>query len=86
MSEPDISPIQSPDLPARLRKPRLRRDEASEYLLLMHGVPVAKATLAKWASVGGGPNFEKLGPTPLYSRTELDAWVIAKLTRRQASA
>ena len=55
-------------------------------MLLAHGVPVAKATLVKWATVGGGPDFEKLGATPLYRRTELDAWVKTKLMPRQAAA
>lgn len=73
-------------LPPRLLKPRLRRDEASEYLLLAHGVPVAKATLAKWASVGGGPSFEKIGATPLYSRTSLDTWVEMKIAQSSKPA
>ena len=30
-----------PILPARLQKPRLRREEAAKYLLLRHGLPVA---------------------------------------------
>src|ERR1700694_801794 len=42
-------------------KPRLRRAEAVEYLRIEHGLPVTVATLAKLASVGGGPRFEKMG-------------------------
>ncbi len=45
-------------LPTALRKPRLRRWEAAEYLRLVHGIEVAPATLAKWATVGGGPAFK----------------------------
>lgn len=41
-----------PALPPHLRKSRLRRDEASEYLGIIHGIPIAKATLAKLACVG----------------------------------
>lgn len=68
------------NLPSHLRKPRLRRWEASEYLKVMHGVEVAPTTLAKWVTVGGGPAFEKINRTPLYPVTSLDAWVAEKLT------
>ncbi|MDI3308528.1 MAG: DNA-binding protein [Acetobacteraceae bacterium] len=66
-------------LPPHLRKPRLRRAEASEYLLHAHGLPVAVATLAKWATIGGGPGFQKAGATPLYPREELDRWAMERL-------
>lgn len=68
-----------PCLPARLRKKRLRRDEASEYLLVVHGLTVAVATLNKKASVGGGPSFCKFGRSPLYEPAELDRWAEEKL-------
>ncbi len=67
-------------LPPALRKPRLRRWEASEYLKLAHGIEVAPATLAKWASVGGGPLYQKVNRTPLYPTTSLDAWAADKLS------
>ncbi len=67
------------DLPARLRKPRLRREEASEYLELVHGIPIARSTLAKYASIGGGPRFQKVNRTPLYPKKELDRWANEKL-------
>jgi hypothetical protein len=66
-------------LPAHLRKPRLRRDLASEYLEFVFGIIVAKATLAKYASIGGGPAFQRVNRTPLYPREALDAWAIEKL-------
>lgn len=67
-------------LPSALRKPRLRRWEASEYLRLVHGIEVAPATLAKWASVGGGPAYNKgASRTPLYPTVELDRWAIERL-------
>lgn len=66
-------------LPSHLRKVRYRRTEASEYLEKMHGIPVAPATLAKWASIGGGPAYQKVNRTPLYPRDELDAWATEKL-------
>lgn len=67
-------------LPSHLRKPRLRRWEASEYLRLVHGIEVAPATLAKWVTVGGGPAYEKVNRTPLYATTGLDRWASEKLT------
>lgn len=66
-------------LPEHLNKPRLRRWEAAEYLKTVHGIEVAPATLAKWASVGGGPAYQKVNRTPLYPKTELDCWATDKL-------
>lgn len=65
--------------PPHLRKPRLRRWEASEYLKLAHGIRLAPATLAKMACIGGGPAFHKYRRTPLYPRDELDRWAIERL-------
>ena len=59
---------------------RLRRSEASEYLRQHHGVSIAKATLAKYAVVGGGPKFRKFGRVPLYPTDELDTWVASRLS------
>ena len=74
-------------LPPKLRKPRLRRWEASDYLRLVHGIEIAPATLAKWATVGGGPSYQKVNRTPLYPTTLLDAWATEKLgaVRRSSS-
>lgn len=66
-------------LPPALRKPRLRRWEASEYLKLAHGIELAPATLAKLASVGGGPPYHKSNRTPLYPVRELNAWAADRL-------
>jgi hypothetical protein len=66
-------------LPPALRKPRLRRWEVSEYLKLMYGIEIAPATLAKWASIGGGPRFHKSLRTPLYPTAELDIWAVNRL-------
>ena len=60
-------------------KPRLRRDEAAAYLEQRHGVTVAVGTLAKWATVGGGPAFQRFGRKPLYEPSALDAWATKKL-------
>lgn len=68
-------------LPPALRKPRLRRWEASQYVELVHGIIIAPATLAKMASVGGGPAYNKANRTPLYPKEELDRWAIERLGR-----
>jgi hypothetical protein len=71
-----------PCLPPALRKPRLRRWEASEYLELVFGLRFAPATLAKYASLGGGPSFHKVNGTPLYPKAGeygLDDWAEKKL-------
>lgn len=67
-------------LPPALRKPRLRRWEAADYLRLKHGIEIAAATLAKWASVGGGPAYQKVNRTPVYPTVELDRWAAEKLS------
>ena len=68
-----------------LDKPRLRRCEASTYLEQKHGLPVAVATLAKYASVGGGPAFKLFGRFPFYEPAALDNWVSTKLGKARNS-
>ncbi|KQP24988.1 hypothetical protein ASF25_21395 [Methylobacterium sp. Leaf100] len=79
MSEPLSGRPAELCLPSHLCKPRLRRWEAAEYLKLVHGIEVAPTTLAKWVTVGGGPEYQKVNRTPLYPTTGLDAWVAEKL-------
>jgi hypothetical protein len=66
-------------LPEKFKRPRFRRALAAEYLDLRWGITVAPQTLAKWACTGGGPEFQRLNRTPLYSPAALDAWAIKKL-------
>ena len=65
-------------------KQYLSRKEASEYLK-SRGLPVAVATLAKYATVGGGPEFHSFGRFPRYSVDALDDWVAAKLSKPRHS-
>lgn len=58
----------------------LRRGEAAVYITQTHGIPCSPNTLAKLASVGGGPAFRKASRFPLYSRADLDAWVQGKMS------
>jgi hypothetical protein len=52
--------------------PRMRRKDASTYLLGKHGISRTPNTLAKYACVGGGPVFQKDGRIPLYTPEWLD--------------
>lgn len=58
----------------------LRRKAASQYLLDVHGVVRAPSTLAKYAVIGGGPVFQRIGRDPVYTPNDLDAWVASKLS------
>lgn len=59
---------------------RLRRKNASKYLLDMWGISRTAKTLAKLAVTGGGPSFQKDGRFPLYLEAELDAWAERQLS------
>lgn len=56
----------------------LRRWEASAYLKRRFNISMAPATLAKLASIGGGPPFYKNARAPLYPVDLLDQWAIAR--------
>jgi hypothetical protein len=52
----------------------LRRNEASDYLFEKYGIKRKPVTLAKYATVGGGPVFRSAGRFPLYDPADLDFW------------
>src|SRR5271155_2991418 len=58
----------------------LRRKAASKYLLEVHGVVRAPSTLAKYAVLGGGPVFRRMGRDPVYTPVNLDEWVASRLS------
>jgi hypothetical protein len=62
----------------------LSRVEAAEYLAAK-GQPVAVATLAKYATIGGGPVFLKFGRRVRYSTDALDTWASEKLSPPRCS-
>ena len=66
-------------------KPRLRRAEASRYLLTVHGISCSVSTLASLACRGGGPTFEHFGRHPHYRPEALDEWVLRKLSKPKTS-
>ena len=57
----------------------LRRRAAAEYVRVRWGLPCAEKTLAKLASVGGGPTFYRAGRIPLYRTVDLDAYAETKI-------
>ena len=65
---------------------RFTRREAADWLT-DNGYPVAPTTLAKYASIGGGPLFESFGRRPLYRPENLLSWARARSTgpRRSTS-
>lgn len=65
----------------------LDRNQASEYVT-RQGLPLAKTTLQKFATVGGGPVYRRFGRRAVYLASDLDAWIASKLTapRRSTSA
>src|SRR6516165_9456272 len=65
---------------------RVRRIKASQYLLEVHGVTIAAATLAKLAVTGGGPEYELWGRFPYYPTQLLDRWAEARLSRRRSTS
>jgi len=63
----------------------LRRTAASEYIFSKWGLSYKPATLAKLATLGGGPRFAHIGRWPVYSLTDLDSWVEERRSPLKAS-
>jgi len=57
----------------------LRRRQAADYLISRYGAFTCE-TLAKLASVGGGPTFRKIGRFPVYTRADLDRWADRRMS------
>ena len=62
----------------------LSRREAANHVK-ERGLPAAESTLAKYATVGGGPEFQKFGHRVFYTEEALDAWITSKLSGFVAS-
>jgi hypothetical protein len=58
----------------------LRRDAAAAALTAA-GYPIAKASLAWYATMGGGPMFQRFGRYPLYKWGDALSWARDRLTR-----
>lgn len=57
----------------------LNRKAAALYLK-ERGIPTEPSTLAKYATIGGGPAMRKFGRRVLYEPAALATWVAQKLT------
>lgn len=57
----------------------LDRAEAAEYLR-ERGLPVAKNTLQKLVTTGGGPEYRRFGNRAVYTVADLDQWAKEKLS------
>ncbi len=70
--------------PPPLSKNFFRRSEVTTYLEACYGYPIATATLAKYATIGGGPIYRKIGHSQngrvIYRREDLDQWITEKMT------
>lgn len=62
----------------------LTRPEAAAFLN-DHGFPVSKTTLGKYATVGGGPDYQIFGYRALYTPDELLRWAKGKLKEPRRS-
>jgi len=69
-----------------MAKEFMLREEAAQHAN-ERGLPLSKNTLAKFATVGGGPRFQKFGNRAVYTPTDMDAWIEQKLSgsRERAS-
>jgi len=63
---------------------RLNRFQAADFLCRL-GYRVAHATLSKYVTVGGGPEYEKFGRRPLYTEQGLLNWVRDRTTKPDGS-
>jgi hypothetical protein len=57
-----------------------RRNNAADLVREKWGIPCATRTLAKLASVGGGPEMVYSGRIPLYTEKALDAWAASRIS------
>ena len=57
----------------------LRRKQAAAYLKETYGFG-AERTLAKLATLGGGPEMIYAGRVPLYTIPNLDVWALSRMS------
>ncbi len=64
----------------------LTRTDAAKYVA-ERGIPLAKNTLQKMATTGGGPIYRIFGCRALYAPSDLDCWISEKMSgpRRSTS-
>ncbi|HEX7454971.1 MAG TPA: hypothetical protein VF296_02920 [Gallionella sp.] len=62
----------------------LDRAEAADYLT-SRGLRISKTTLQKFATIGGGPDYQRFGHRAVYTVPNLDAWADRKLSPVRSS-
>jgi hypothetical protein len=62
----------------------LSRRESSAYLK-ERGIFIEAPTLAKYAVIGGGPEYQKFGTRVVYTPASLDAWIAGRLSAPRKS-
>jgi hypothetical protein len=67
------------------QKPLRDRVAAAEFLKSF-GYKIESATLAKFASIGGGPKYRKWGRRPLYAEADLLAWAETRALLRASTS
>lgn len=79
-------PIQTPAIHGSpvIGEAYLSRTELSEYLA-QHGFKVSAKTLAKMATLGGGPEYQRFGNRALYLPSVGIKWAMARLSQPRAS-
>jgi hypothetical protein len=60
------------------------RSEAAKFLT-DRGFKISPKTLAKRATIGGGPSFRKFGRFPLYTEADLLVWAEGRLSAPRRS-
>lgn len=63
----------------------LNRTEAAQYLT-ERGLRVAKTTLQKMVTTGGGPEYRRFGHLAVYLPADLERWAESKLTAPRKSS
>ncbi|MEW8459905.1 MAG: hypothetical protein AB2653_06345 [Candidatus Thiodiazotropha endolucinida] len=68
-----------------MNKSFLTRSKAAEYLN-SQGIPYSPKTLQKLASLGGGPRYVLFGNKALYTKKDIDVWIVQKLVEPGTAA
>jgi hypothetical protein len=66
-------------------KPKMRRGPFAAWLTAQ-GYPIKPATLAKYATVGGGPEYELFGRIPLYTPAKGLSWARSRCRVKRSTS
>jgi hypothetical protein len=60
----------------------LSRSAASRHIWRVWGISIAPSTLAKYAVIGCGPVFHRVGRSAQYDPADLDSWIASRIGPR----